>query len=186
MNTPGFDYRPGFLSPARADELLVTLWREVPWRAQSIRLFGRQVLQPRLIAWFADPGVRYSYSGLTLEAAAWHPAVQALRERLAGELQHAFNSVLLNAYRDGRDSMGWHADNEPELGPQPVIASLSLGEQRRMLVRPAAGGRSTGLDLEHGSLLLMCGDSQSDYRHAIPKTRRSVGLRINLTFRLVR
>ena len=186
MSTPGFDYQPGFLEPGEADQLLATLWREVPWRAQHIQLFGRQVLQPRLIAWSADPGVRYSYSGLRLEATPWHPAVQALRERLETGLHHRFNSVLLNAYRDGRDSMGWHADDEPELGPQPVIASLSLGEQRRMLVRHARGGRSRGLDLESGSLLLMHGNSQSDYRHAIPKTARAVGLRVNLTFRLVR
>jgi alkylated DNA repair dioxygenase AlkB len=183
---PGFDYRSDFLPAGQADRLLETLWREVPWRAQSIRLFGREVLQPRLIAWYADEGVRYSYSGLELQGQPWHAGLAELREVLQQQLGSPFNSVLLNAYRDGRDSMGWHADDEPELGAEPVIASLSLGATRRLLVRRGRGGPSSGLDLEHGSLLLMHGQSQARFQHSVPKTRRAAGLRLNLTFRLIR
>jgi alkylated DNA repair dioxygenase AlkB len=182
---PGFDYRPGWLSSDRAAELLRQLRAEVAWGQPEIVMFGRSVAQPRLVAWQADPGVAYRYSGLTLEATPWHPQVDALRDRLSKSLETRFNSVLLNAYRSGADSMGWHADDEPELGPEPLIASVSLGETRRMRVKPAAGGSSVGWDLHSGSLLVMSGRSQADYRHAIPKTRRPVGLRINLTFRKI-
>jgi alkylated DNA repair dioxygenase AlkB len=138
------------------------------------------------MAWYADAGVRYRYSGLQLDAVPLPQALHALRRQLERDIGREFNSVLLNAYRNGDDSMGWHADNEPELCAQPVIASLSLGEQRRFRLRPRAGGASLGLDLEHGSLLLMQGSSQSCWQHAVPKTRRPVGLRINLTFRQIR
>ncbi len=186
VNQPdGFDYVPGFLDSARATALLGQLHAEIDWRQDAIQLFGQSRLQPRLTAWCADPGVRYSYSGLDLEPCAWHQELDALRGQLQDRCGHRFNSVLLNAYRDGNDSMGWHADNEPELGPEPVIASLSLGDTRRLRVRPVGGGSSLGLDLDHGSLLLMSGRSQHDWQHAIPKTRRPVGLRINLTYRWV-
>lgn len=181
----GFDYLPDWLGRGRADALFETLWREIAWQQQDIFLFGRAVRQPRLTAWCSDPGVRYRYSGLCLEPTPWHPDLTDLRSRLARDLGVYFNSVLLNAYRNGRDSMGWHADNEPELGPQPRIASVSLGAVRRMLVRPASGGASVGQDLEPGSLLVMSERSQDDWRHAIPKVRKPVGPRINLTFRLI-
>lgn len=182
---PGFDYTPEWLQEPHADRLLEALQHEIPWRQQAITLFGREVMQPRLTAWCADPGVSYQYSGLRLQAQRWHPALDLLRQQLAREHGAAFNSVLLNCYRNGRDSMGWHADDEPELGPQPVIASVSLGAVRRMLIRRAGGGSSVGLDLGHGSLLMMQGDSQSDWRHSIPKVAREAGPRINLTFRVV-
>lgn len=181
----GFEYRAGFLSHEEASALLDTLWRDVPWRSQTIRLFGREVMQPRLIAWYADEGVRYSYSGLQLQEQPWHAALAGLRDRLEHTLGERFNSVLLNAYRNGRDSMGWHADDEPELGVEPVIASISLGATRRMRVRARGGGASVGFDLQHGSLMLMRGPSQAQFQHSVPKTARPVGLRLNLTFRRV-
>lgn len=183
---PGFDYRPGWLAPERATALLKTLRRETAWEQPDIVIFGRRVAQPRLVAWQADPGVDYRYSGLTLTAKPWHPEVRGLREELTELLGEPFNSVLLNAYRDGADSMGWHADDEPELGAEPLIASVSLGQSRRMRLRAVAGGGSIGWDLESGSLLVMSGRSQADFQHAIPKTRRAVGMRINLTFRTIR
>ena len=182
----GFAYRPGFLSDSESDDLLQGLWRDVDWRQDEIVLFGRRVRQPRLFGWCADPGVVYRYSGLRLDPAPWPVALVRLRRRLDATLGARFNSVLLNAYRDGADSMGWHADDERELGPEPLIASVSLGATRRFRLRRRHGGRSLGLDLAHGSLLTMQGRSQADYQHAVPKTRRSVGLRINLTFRVVR
>lgn len=180
---PGFRYLPGWLEdPAGWFD---RLWDALDWRAQEIVLFGRPVMQPRLVAWYADEGVRYRYSGITLEPSPWPPALDALRRRLDEAFGTRFNSVLCNAYRDGRDSMGWHADDERELGPRPVIASVNLGATRRFRIRPRGGGDSLGLDLEAGSVLMMTGSSQRDYQHAVPKTRRPVGPRINLTFREV-
>ena len=188
---PGcFEYRPAFLSRALADRWLAQLWRELDWSQQEIRLFGRRVMQPRLTAWYGDPGAVYTYSGLTLTPLPWHPVLRELRGRLQDVTGAQFNSVLANAYRDGRDSMGWHSDDEAELGPAPLIASVSLGAARRFLVRPrtrraGSPANSSGLALAHGSLLLMKGDSQRRYQHALPRTRKSTDLRINLTYRWV-
>ncbi len=161
------------------------LRRDLEWRSQEILLFGKPVLQPRLMDWYADPDVTYRYSGLTLAPKAWPPVLRELRVRLEAHCGAGFNSVLCNAYRDGQDSMGWHADDEPELGPLPLIASLNFGATRRFRIRPKGGGASVGVELQSGSLLLMSGRSQADYQHAVPKTRRPVGPRINLTFRKV-
>lgn len=181
---PGFELIPGWLSEPEA--WYERLRRGLQWRSQEITLFGRPVLQPRLMDWYADPGVSYRYSGLTLSSKAWPPVLMSLRELLEAHCKTPFNSVLCNAYRDGQDSMGWHADDEPELGPEPLIASVNLGATRRFRIRPKGGGQSLGIDLQSGSLLLMSGCSQADYQHAVPKTRRPVGPRINLTFRQVR
>ncbi len=181
----GFDHRPDFLSVGEADDLLQALESGLAWRQYPIRLFGRDLLQPRLTAWCSDPGVGYRYSGTRLAPAPWHPGLKALRDRLAARLGGEFNSVLANAYRDGRDAMGWHADDEPELGELPLIASVSLGQERVMRIRPRSGGDSLGVKLGHGSLLVMHGRSQADWQHAIPRSRKTMGLRINLTFRRI-
>ncbi|UYZ58528.1 alpha-ketoglutarate-dependent dioxygenase AlkB family protein [Hymenobacter latericus] len=176
-----------FLPPADADALLRELTDGIAWRQEPIRLFGREVLQPRLIAWHGDAGAAYRYSGLQLQPAALTPTLHALRLRLQQATGATYNSVLLNLYRHGQDSMGWHADDEPELGPAPVIASLSLGATRRFRFRrrPNASFEAApvSLDLPHGSLLLMQGPTQHNWQHALPKTARPVGPRINLTFR---
>jgi alkylated DNA repair dioxygenase AlkB len=181
----GFSYTAGFLGNDEAQSLLKTLWQELSWEQYEIRLFGRRVLQPRLTTWCSDPGVSYRYSGLTLDPRQWHPLLGLLRDKLQTTLNCRLNSVLANAYRDGADSMGWHSDDEPELGQKPLIASVSLGAERRFLVRPKGGGVSERVILGHGSLLLMTGDSQANWQHSIPKTKRNVGLRINLTFRQI-
>jgi len=186
-----FDYRPAFLPATVADAWLRQLWRELSWTQQEIQLFGRRVMQPRLVAWYGDPGAVYAYSGLALSPLPWHPVLRELKIMLEAGAGGRFNAVLANAYRDGRDSMGWHSDDEPELGPEPLIASVSLGAERRFLVRPRSrpaggGSRSQGIALGHGSLLLMRGESQRRYRHALPRTRKPTGLRINLTYRWVR
>jgi len=186
-----FEYRPAFLPAEQADAWLRQLWRELEWSQQEIRLFGRRVMQPRLVAWYGDPGAVYAYSGLTLSPLPWHPLLQELRGMLEAGTGGRFNAVLANAYRDGLDSMGWHSDDERELGPEPLIASVSLGAERRFLLRSrsrSAGGgsRSQGITLGHGSLLLMKGESQRRFQHALPRTRKPIGLRINLTYRLVR
>ena len=180
-------FDPAFLAASEAARLLDQFTTEVAWEQRSIRIFGQQMPQPRLTAWYGDPQARYTYSGLAWEPRPWTPALLALRQRLEAATGARFNSVLLNLYRDGRDSMGWHADDEPELGAAPVIASLSLGATRRFRLRPRAGRPHApfGLDLPSGSLLLMRGPTQQHWQHALPKTTRPLGPRLNLTFRWV-
>ena len=185
-------FDPTFLPAAEAGPLLAQLTADVAWEQRSIRIFGQEIPQPRLTAWYGDAEARYTYSGLAWEPRPWLPALQALRQRLEAATDARYNSVLLNLYRDGRDSMGWHADDEPELGSAPTIASLSLGAPRRFRLRPyRAGPRAglahapVGLDLPNGSLLLMRGPTQRHWQHALPKTARPVGPRLNLTFRWV-
>lgn len=184
-----FIHQPGFLKGSEAQRLLQRLWNELDWAQRDIRIFGRWVPQPRLTAWYGDAGARYRYSGLELEPLPWHPELLTLRKRLEQRTGHAFNSVLANAYRNGSDSMGWHRDDEKELGPEPFIASVSLGSTRRFLLRERRAGNvpasSVGIELEAGSLLIMKGACQQRYLHSLPKTRQDVGLRINLTFRRI-
>ncbi|WP_019946975.1 alpha-ketoglutarate-dependent dioxygenase AlkB family protein [Hymenobacter aerophilus] len=176
-----------FLAPAEAAALLAELTATVAWRQEPIKLFGREVMQPRLTAWYGDPNATYRYSGLHLEPLPWLPALQHLRAQLEAATGARFNSVLLNLYRSGQDSMGYHADDEPELGPAPVIASLTLGATRtfRLKPRPGVPAQALSLPLPAGSLLVMRGETQQNWLHALPKTVRPVGPRLNLTFRLV-
>ena len=183
-------FDPNFLPESEASTLRAQLTADIAWEQRAIRMFGRELPQPRLTAWHGDPAARYTYSGLTWEPRPWTPALLDLRQRVAAATGARFNSVLLNYYRDGRDSMGWHADDEPELGPSPVIASLSLGATRRFRLRPiglkaGALAQPLGLDLPNGSLLLMRGPTQHCWQHALPKTARPTGPRLNLTFRWV-
>ena len=186
---PGADlaFAPQWLPEPEADALFATLRAQVPWEVHRLRLFGREVASPRLSCWIGDPDAVYAYSGATFVPHSWPPALRALRERLAHALGADFNSVLANLYRDGRDAMGWHSDDEPELGAAPVIASLSLGAMRRFVLKSRGdAGHRLALDLPHGSLLVMAGATQRLYRHALPRTAKPVGPRINLTFRRIR
>jgi alkylated DNA repair dioxygenase AlkB len=176
----------GWMAKSEADALFAGLRHAIPWEVHRIRLFGRDLDSPRLSCWIGDPGTGYTYSGRHFEPNPWPVALRAIRARLAGELRIDFNSVLVNLYRDGRDSMGWHSDDERELGAQPVIASLSLGATRRFVLKHRSDpSRKFALELPHGSLLLMRGASQANYRHALPRTAKPVGSRINLTFRSI-
>ncbi|MGQ4660259.1 alpha-ketoglutarate-dependent dioxygenase AlkB [Lysobacter sp. F6437] len=178
---------PDWLPPAAADALFAALRGEVTWEVHRIRMFGREVDSPRLSCWIGDPDAAYRYSGTRFEPHGWPAALRSIRNRLTDELGVDFNSVLANLYRDGRDSMGWHSDDEPELGPTPVIASISLGAARRFVLKHRrAPDHKVALELGHGSLLLMSGATQRNYKHALPRTTRPVGERINLTFRRVR
>jgi len=181
-------YDAGFLDRLSADRLLEWSLTHIRWEHHVIRIFGRDVPTPRRSAWFGDPGARYTYSGLTLDPRPWPPALAPLRDRVEAAIGARFNAVLANLYRDGTDSMGWHADDEPELGRDPVIASVSVGAVRRFTMRHATRRdlEHLVLELEHGSLLVMAGSTQHHWRHALPKTRRPVGPRVNLTFRSVR
>ncbi|MDB6162847.1 MAG: alkB, partial [Xanthomonadaceae bacterium] len=179
-------YDPAWLSPAEADALFTALRDGVAWEVHRIRLFGRQVDSPRLSCWIGDPDAVYAYSGTRFLPQAWPAVLQPVRSRLQHEIGFDFNSVLANCYRDGRDRMGWHSDDEPELGAKPVIASLSLGAERRFVLRSRREPRiKRELLLPAGSLLLMAGATQSLYQHSLPGTARAIGPRINLTFRRI-
>jgi alkylated DNA repair dioxygenase AlkB len=178
----------GWLSPAEADDALADLLRTTPWAQQNIVLFGRSIPQPRLTAWMGDPDSTYTYSGLTQHPAPWTPAVAALRTRVEATAERAYNGVLLNLYRDGDDSMGLHADDEPELGKEPVIASVSLGAERTFVLKPKKRQRESAplrLVLPHGSLLVMDAAVQQGWVHGVPKEPRVRAPRVNLTFRCV-
>lgn len=171
---------------AEAPAWFAALMAEVRWEQHWLTLFGRRIAAPRLSAWYAEPGCGYRYSGLSLAAQPFTPVLEQIRARTEALSGHGFNSVLLNLYRDGADGMSWHSDDEPELGPAPLIASVSLGATRRLLLRRRdARDARFGLDLGDGSLLLMEPPLQRYWQHSVPKTRRAVGPRINLTWRRI-
>ena len=176
-------YIPSFISADEADNHFTGLIEETPWEHRHIVLFGKEVLQPRLACWYGDHA--YSYSGIRLESRAWTERLRLLRDHCSVASGVEFNSCLVNLYRDGRDSMGWHADDEPELGREPVIASLSLGDTRVFRMRHKETKTVVEVSLDHGSLLVMSGLMQQCWVHEIPKTKKPVGQRINLTFRTI-
>ena len=176
------EYLPWIGAP-EADRLLAALRDELAWEQREIVMFGRHVLQPRLIAWAGSLG--YRYSGQTLEPRAPTPTIAALLARVVEHTQAPFNHVLINRYRDGSDSIGLHADDEPELGLDPIVATLSFGATRRFVLKPrrARGEPSRSLDVHHGSLLVMGGTCQRHYVHGVPRQSGVAGERISLTFR---
>jgi alkylated DNA repair dioxygenase AlkB len=174
-------YDESFLAPAEADQLFSQLCDSVPWKQE-----GRPPRQfPRLTAWYADAGLTYSYSGVTHEAIPWTPELLAVKKSAESAAGNSWNSLLLNRYRDGSDSIGFHADDEAELGPNPVIGSISLGAVRRFVLKHPVSGERLVFDLPSGSLLVLGGTSQHHWRHGLPKTSKPVGERINLTFRRI-
>lgn len=168
-------------------DCMARLVAESHWRQDAIRLYGREMLQPRLHAWYGEPEAVYTYSGLRNVPLPWTPLLTELRGIVEDAAGARFNSVLLNLYRDGRDSMGMHSDDEHELGPQPVIASLSLGATRTFILRHRRekGLKPVRVPLGDGDLLLMRGDTQANWAHGINKQAQA-GARLNLTFRLIR
>lgn len=179
-----YDYYPGWLNETDATALQVHLTAALPWEHRSIFVFGREVPQPRLIAWAGDQP--YRYSGQTLPERAWTERLRALNAQVEATAGHTFNHVLVNRYRDGHDRMGKHADDEPELGLCPLIASISLGARRRFVFHPKnPRGRKRVVWLEHGSLLIMGGTCQHRWYHSLPGATQLQEERINLTFRLL-
>ena len=194
-------YIEHYLEGKEADWYLSRLLKGTAWLQHTVNLFGKKLPCPRLSAWHGDAEAAYSYSGIELAPEPWTPELVVLRRHVEQLTEAKFNSVLLNLYRSGADSMGWHSDDEPELGEKPVIVSVSLGGVRRFRLKrrrmPAAPGRgrvpgesgespgSVTVDLGHGSLLVMRGDCQREWKHALPKTKRVVKPRLNLTFRRI-
>lgn len=177
---------PSFLSIEESGWVLDTLLAQVPWEITRIPMFGREVTEPRLSAWIADPGVAYRYSGRDRIVHEWSPVLTDLRNRARDVADSAFNGVLANLYRDGHDHMGWHADDERSLGTDPIIASVSLGADRRFDFRHRTTGEIVSTVLPHGSLLVMSGPVQRCWKHRIPKAPKVSAQRVNLTYRLLR
>ena len=181
------EYIPDFLDIEFANRSLEELVAKVKWSQPELQIFGRTMLSPRLSAWYGDKDSVYRYSGLINKPLPWLSNLFFLKNLIEELLRRPFNSALLNLYRSGSDSMGWHRDNEPELGQNPVIASVSLGGIRRFLLhsREKSHRRTIECQPKNGSLLIMRGDTQRFWRHCVPKTRELVQPRLNLTFRQI-
>lgn len=180
-------YYPTFLDATTSVALFQQLLRETPWQSDSITLFGKTHPQPRLTAFYGAAELSYSYSNIKMNANIWTPELLNLKKEIEIKAETAFNSVLINLYRDGKDSNGWHADNEKELGINPVIASITLGSERFFHLKHISNpAYKCKIKLENGSLLLMKGSTQHFYKHQIPKTMQAIDARINLTFRTIK
>ena len=178
---------PHFLDEQQADLYLQTFLTEISWQKETVMMYGRAVEVPRLVAWYGDAGRVYRYSNVDHEPQPWTASLLQLKQAVENKVGSEFNSVLLNQYRDGNDSVAWHSDDEAELGNQPVIASISLGAEREFQFRRKDNPEEkVSLNLPHGSLLLMSGQCQHDWVHQLPKRRGVKQPRINLTFRFIR
>ena len=179
-------YIPGFFNVTESLFFTESLKSKIPWKHQPITMYGKRMLIPRLTSWHGDGNKRYGYSGNKFDSLAWTPELSLIKEKIELPAGIRFNSVLLNYYRDGNDSMAWHSDDETELGNQPVIASVSFGQPRRFDVRSKADKtKKISILLEDGSLLLMKGNLQHDWEHRIAKSTVPMTPRINLTFRVI-
>jgi alkylated DNA repair dioxygenase AlkB len=187
LDASDVQFIPAWISLQEADALFSGLPERLALKQESIVVAGRTVLQPRLMLWMGDPDATYRYSGRTFVPVAWDERVIELRSRVERAAQACFNSVLINLYRNGQDSMGYHADDELELGPNPTIASFSLGATRRFLMKPRRKKLwfPREFALTHGSLLIMRGTTQKEFVHGVPKEPKVSGPRLNLTFRYV-
>jgi alkylated DNA repair dioxygenase AlkB len=188
LNLPDaiFEWYPNFLTNETADELFQKLLDETPWQHDEITIFGKKILQPRLTCLFGNEGKPYSYSGLTMYPKPWNSSIMFLKTEIEKICNQNFTTVLANLYRNEKDSNGWHADNEKELGRDPIIASISLGETRKFQIKHNSNKEyKCNLELTHGSLLLMKEGSQIHYKHQLPKSTSPKNARINLTFRTI-
>lgn len=180
------NFFPGFFNYEESEKFLRHLKAEVIWKQEPIILFGKKIMQPRLTAYCGDKNHPYGYSGITMVTQPWYPFLQQVRERVEQAAAMVFNGVLLNYYRDGQDSMGWHRDNEKELGINPVIASISFGAERKFQFRNYKDKNEVrNITLTNGSLLLMKGATNHFWEHQLPKSKKITTERINLTFRKV-
>ena len=176
---------PGFYLPNIADAYFERLYQGLAWQQEQLFIYGRWLKVPRLMAWYGNSDAHYRYSGVDHAPLPWTPELQAIRIDMETVCGSAFNSVLANLYRNGSDSMGCHADDEKELGVNPVIASLSLGETRLLRFKHLKTAHKLDIELAHGDVLIMAGELQHHWRHELPKTRKAKEPRINLTFRLI-
>lgn len=181
-----FEFYPNFFDKEEADMLYEKILAETPWKQDDITIFGKKIAQPRLTCLFGNEGKPYSYSGITMQPNPWNSTLIFIKDKIEQTAEKNFTTVLANLYRNEKDSNGWHADNEKELGRNPIIASVSFGEERRFQLKHNTNPEAKmTLNLNHGSLLLMKEGSQIHYKHQIPKETKSKNNRINLTFRSI-
>lgn len=177
---------PAFFSASEAERLLREVRDTTAWRQETIKFYGKKIDVPRLTAWYGDEGTSYIYSGIKNVPLPWTPALTEVKRAVEPPSGVVFNSVLVNRYRTGKDSVSWHADDEPEFGEQPVIASVSFGGTRSFQLKHKKRKElKASVELTHGSLLIMRGGTQANWLHQIPKTAKPVDERLNLTFRAV-
>lgn len=176
-----------FFDLSQSDDFFQTLLALAQWRQNAIKRGRKEMQLPRLTLWYGNSGKNYSYSGIRMKPLPWNAPLLTIKQGVDAETGVKFNSVLLNLYRNERDSVAWHSDDEPELGKNPIIASVSLGATRRFVLKHKSEKRLPKIELElsHGSLLLMRGPTQHHWVHAIPKSKIPVGPRLNLTFRII-
>ena len=174
-----------FYSPSEADSLFNLLLDEIAWAEEDILMFGKWVKVPRLMCWYGDVEACYRYSGVMHTPLPWTPRLLSIKEKVECQCGCGFNSVLANLYRDGKDSMGCHSDDEPELGSNPTIASLSLGDERLFRLHHKKSKKTLSISLAHGDLLVMAGTCQRFWLHSVPKTKSHKTARINLTYRKI-
>lgn len=180
-----FFYR-NFFNINESDNLFKILFKEIKWRQDKLKIYGKEINLPRKTAWYGDKNKSYKFSGIHLEPECWTPTLLKIKEKVEAVTDIQFNSVLLNLYRDGNDGISWHTDAEPELGQNPVISSVSFGGTRKFVFRHKQDKKlKSEINLTHGSLLLMTGTTQHFWQHQIPKTLKKVQPRINLTFRKI-
>ncbi|MFP4132851.1 MAG: alpha-ketoglutarate-dependent dioxygenase AlkB family protein [Halothece sp.] len=189
LNLPHSDikiYR-NFFDQKNSDRFFAKLKQEINWKQEYIKLYGKENPVPRLTAWYGDSGYTYTYSGITMNPEPWTDALLEIKQKIETIAKVNFNSVLLNLYRDGNDGVAWHSDDEPELGKYPVIGSVSFGGERRFSFkyRDQTNPERHDINLKHGDYLLMQGETQQYWYHQIPKTKKPVSPRINLTFRVI-
>lgn len=177
---------PNFFSRAESDLLLKSLRNNIVWKQESMNMYGKKIDFPRLTAWYGNNDKPYSFSGITLQPLPWTSEILTIKNKIEPVAKTVFNSVLLNLYRDGNDSISWHTDAEKELGLNPVIASVNFGATRKFQLRHIKTKEKLEIELTHGSLLIMQGELQHFWQHQVPKTSKPVGERINLTFRVIK
>ena len=187
LNRDGFvEYKPALFSGAESEDLFGALLTTTPWQHDEVMLFGQKRVLSRKVAWHGDGDFSYSYSGTSKTASPWSPALLLIKERVENQCAHRFNSCLLNLYHDGSEGMGWHSDDEKTLGLNPVIASVSFGAERIFKLKHRESKEVITVLLENGSLLVMKGETQHYWVHTMPKTKKIMTPRINLTFRTFR
>ena len=178
-------YSPNFFSKTESDLFLKSLKENILWKQESMNMYGKKIDFPRLTAWYGDNDKPYKFSGITLQPLPWTTDILAIKNKIEPQAKVIFNSVLLNRYRDGNDSISWHTDAEPELGKNPIIASVNFGDTRKFQLRHINTKEKLEIELSHGSLLIMQGELQHFWQHQVPKTTQNVTERINLTFRVI-
>ncbi|MEI6066160.1 MAG: alpha-ketoglutarate-dependent dioxygenase AlkB [Methylococcaceae bacterium] len=179
-------FYPDFLSKSISDEFFKKLQNTIDWKQESMNMYGKKVDFPRLTAWYGDNDKPYTFSGITLKPNLWTQEILEIKSKIESKANIIFNSVLLNRYRNGNDSISWHTDAEPELGKNPIIASVNFGATRKFQLRHINTKEKIEIELTNGSLLIMQGELQHYWQHQVPKTSKVVGERINLTFRVIK